>query len=266
WIPFGVRDLPDFAKPDITNGAETFTSDFIQRALEGKNWSPGFYYNPESQAAGYWLLNGDHEPFAPKVACQHGAKLTAFFNNTASAGAPEDEAYTNAAVFIRLTRSESGEYTYMGSYTSPRMSDKVGYDTMREHVPDSVLRYWASMLASSKKPDWCAKALVDHLWPMDDYAGPVPTDPVVESVDTTNLDGCSGLEARVQRGLEAWVHDLASWKKEVDMKATMLNEENLYKAFFAADADLEPGLRLWWEYLQCTGYDEELYRKLVAMK
>lgn len=33
-----------------------------------------------------------------------------------------------------------------------------------------------------------------------------------------------------------------------------------------SDMDEEPGLRLWWEYLECVGFDDEFYDKLLNLK
>ena len=37
----------------------------------------------------------------------------------------------------------------------------------------------------------------------------------------------------------------------------------LKKAFEQADADEQPGLRLWWEYLECVNWDEKFYDMMV---
>jgi hypothetical protein len=33
-----------------------------------------------------------------------------------------------------------------------------------------------------------------------------------------------------------------------------------------ADADEVPGLRLWWEYLECVGWDADFYNMLVKQQ
>ncbi|KAK3099116.1 hypothetical protein LTR53_019040, partial [Teratosphaeriaceae sp. CCFEE 6253] len=52
---------------------------------------------------------------------------------------------------------------------------------------------------------------------------------------------------------------LGDWDADARLKVGMLREENLLAAFGNADADAEPGVRLWWEYLECVGYSAEVY-------
>jgi hypothetical protein len=33
-----------------------------------------------------------------------------------------------------------------------------------------------------------------------------------------------------------------------------------------SDTDNEKGLRLWWEYLECIGFDDKFYEKLIGLK
>ena len=46
----------------------------------------------------------------------------------------------------------------------------------------------------------------------------------------------------------------------------MLKESDIIRLFKTADADLEPAIRLWFEYLKCTSYEDGLYERLVELK
>lgn len=70
----------------------------------------------------------------------------------------------------------------------------------------------------------------------------------------------------MQRALERYALKLQDWKKDTDIKATLLNEQALMQMWDKSDMDEEKGLRLWWEYLECVGFDGEFYGKLVDLK
>lgn len=148
WKPIYIASLAP-ASSDILSkipcSSETFTLDFITRILSNDNamkWSPGFYYIPkpaDTILAGrsLWLLETDHEPFLPSEPGEHGAKLTAFFNEGEGQDTrtiPDESAYANVPVFI----GSNGAYKYFGTYSQLRYSDKVDYDTLKERVPASV--------------------------------------------------------------------------------------------------------------------------------
>ncbi|KAK3697973.1 hypothetical protein LTR37_017197 [Vermiconidia calcicola] len=273
WIPFAVRQMPSPVSVAAEN-IETFPWEFLIRELGGEQWSPGFYFiskNSCLKSQAYWILEGDYEPYLPSAAGEHGAKLTAFFNGTESrlGEAPTEENYEDCPVFIRAKGGK--EYRYFGNYSQLRFSDKLDYDHLMAEVPEHVRNYWAEQLAAEGRPEWVTQALMDHFWPKPTYCGPIPTDsaintPATEATAKTASGYGEGLERRVVRALNEYADELKDWQKEVVMKAHHLTKEHLMEAFTKADADEDPGLRLWFEYLQCVKYDQEFYDFLVKLK
>ena len=272
WIPLAVRRMNPAPPLDVSQNTETFSWEFLKLTFKGEQWSPGFYFISEPSklpSNSYWVLEGEFEPYLPCGPGQHGAKLTAFFNATENAAgeAPDEENYLNVPVFV--CHAGRGEYTYLGNYSQTRFSDKLDLDITLNHVPEKVRRYWAEQLAAQGRPDWVTRALIQHFWPMPNYTGPIPTDSAVSTpaTDATRRSGGSVvLENRVVKALQDYALELKEWKKEAEMKVRHLTADNLMVAFEAADSDEEPGLRLWWEYMDFQSYDQKFYEYLVSAK
>ncbi|PIA92703.1 hypothetical protein CB0940_03931 [Cercospora beticola] len=266
WRPMAIRKLPPKSISDeaaIHN--EVFTWDFLRDLLGGKEWSPGFYFNSSKDCIlptkGYWLVDLTHEPFMPRNPGEHGAKLTAFFNETLAGDddAPDEMNYKDTPVFVS---SDGGKmYRYVGKYSQNRYSDKVGYDTMMEHIPQSVLKFHAGQLAQVGRPKWITTCLKNHFWPKPVYEGPVPT----ESEDAAAEISKSGIDCKVTKALDAYANELKEWEKSSLVKVNLLEASTILKAFNTEDILSEPGLRLWWEYLECVGYDDAFYDMLVSL-
>lgn len=275
WIPLAVRQMPP-TQIVATSNAETFTFDLIKSELGGAEWSPGFYFispsNPKSAhdlpLRSYWLLETENEPFLPTSPGPHGAKLTAFFNETIGEGKghyPEEEDYDNVPVFICTDGMKTGEYKYFGHYRQTRYSDKVDMDHLLTCVPEKVRRYHAEQLANTGRPAWVTEALKQHFWPRDEYLGPLPTDSALNT-PLTEATGTSGIEKRVIDALIDYANDLKEWEKEANLKVSLLTADSLMQAFSKADADEEPGLRLSLEYFQFLRYEQGFYEYLVKIK
>jgi hypothetical protein len=273
WQPYTIAQLTPL-NISVSNNV-TFTWEELVSHFGGNQYSPGLYYSRNEsqsrilQGRTYWLLESQYEPFAPTSPGQHGAKLTAFFNDnlTVSGDAVTEEDYSNVPVFACLEPGEG--YMYLGQYSQPRYSDKLSYSELRQHVPVRVLEYWAKQLADPHRPAWITEQLVAHFWPKEPYTGPVPTDSALTSPATGVTepnDPERVLEKRVSLALEQYARELKVWKKDAQMKVTLLTKEALMGMWNNTDVDEEKGLRLWWEYLQCVGFDEEFYQKLVGLK
>lgn len=105
--------------------------------------------------------------------------------------------------------------------------------------------------------------------PRPPYTGPIPSDSAITTPGTgvtSPRDPEQVLEKRVQRALERFALKLQDWKRDTNIKATLLNEQALMEMWDKSDMDEEKGLRLWWEYLECVGFDEEFYGRLVELK
>lgn len=273
WQPYAISQLMPLSISAAND--ETFTWEDIHHFLGGAQYSPGLYLtNDDSvnrilKGKTYWLLEGQFEPFAPKTPGQHGAKLTAFFNDTPTADGliPEEEDYANVPLFICL--DEAKGYTYLGTYSQPRYSDKLSHSELFQRVPESVLRYWASQLAEIHRPAWVTDQLIAQFWPAPTYTGPIPSDAAVETPHTGDSDPRDPeklLEKRVVRSLEQFAHELRDWKKESQLKAQFLTEDALMEMWAKSDLDEEKGMRPWWEYLECVGFDGEFYERIVDRK
>lgn len=266
---------------------QTFSWDFLQSFLAGKWWSPGFYYHPVSDgkcflpSRTYYLLDASNDPYVPCEPGAHGAKLTAFFNPENPSDVDGDEAadaFLNVPVFVTesewakrhgvATRtSAAGEptttvpnsensdnisstrYVYMGMYSQLRFSDKLDYDRLIEHVPHAIKMYWAEQLSDITRPAWVTDALMKQFVPKPEYEGPLP--------------GTGAEDDVVRKEVGRHVRDLKEWEHEARDAVKKLTREKVLEAFGAEDAADPPGLRLWWEYLECVGWDAEFYEVLA---
>lgn len=276
WKPSAMEQMPPSGVTNSSTHRETFTWEHIHHQLRGEQYSPGLYLvkptRPSKPALlngrTYWLLELSFEPFAPTKPGEHGAKLTAFFNETMDnhGNAPADSDYLDVPVFVCLGGSE---YTYMGTYSQTRFSDKLSHSELHQHIPKEVLEYWAETLSDKDRPQWVTEKLMEHFWPKPKYEGPFPTDSAIATPTTTVTEAGNpdtALEKRVVRSLQQYAQSLKDWRKDADMRVGLLSKDALMGSWKKPDIDVEPGLRLWWEYLQCTGYDEQLYNGLVARK
>jgi hypothetical protein len=261
WTPFAVSQMPSnsFLVPASTI---TFPAEMLHAHFHGDQWSPGFWFVKSDSilpSKSYWLLNHNVEPFLPSAPGQHGAKLTPFFNDTLSGNgdAPGEEHYQRVPLFIESTDANDPGFRYFGEYSQTRYSDQVGYDTLMANVPNSVRRYWAKQLSEHDRPPWVTQKLVEQFWPKPVYEGPITSSTETE---TTSRDG------RVSRALEKYGEELAEWKRESEMRVSLLTEQNIYEAFAEPDSGLEPGLRLSWEYMECVNWDDRFYEMLVQLK
>ncbi|USW54251.1 hypothetical protein Slin15195_G075700 [Septoria linicola] len=271
WRPLAIQNLdPQPISGSAAYNTETFTWSFLKELFGGKEWTPGYFFNPSKKCIlpthGYWLVDAEHEPFMPRTPGQHGAKLTAFMNNTTEGRIPEPRHYMKTPVFVSADGGKS--YRYMGTYSQHRYSDKIGYDTMMEHVPEAVRRYHAEQLAKVGRPEWVTEALMNHFWPKPVYAGPMPTDSACNTPKTIASNDGSGadLERDVKLAIEAYAQELKEWEKASAIGVSYLKIEGILDAFNVEDCQSEPGLRLWWEYLQCVGYDDDFYKMLVNLQ
>jgi hypothetical protein len=294
WQPSyirGLAPLKDLTLPPPSKTV-TFSWDFIQATFKGIEWSPGLYHIPESTGdcilptRTYYAINATYEPYLPSKPGSHGAKLTAFFNNVENTDGPA--AYENVPLFVSAAkkgdvRFKDSEYIYFGTYSQSRWSDKLDYDHIRDCVPDEVKYYWAEQLADPARPEWVTKALMKQLEPMPEYEGTLPTStangslPVDEEVQKKKLD----------KDVRAFIRELGYWEKDATVKVKLLKKENILQAFqnvslshflhmlillfkannlLKADADDVPGMRLWFEYLECVGWDAKFYQLLVNLQ
>lgn len=75
-----------------------------------------------------------------------------------------------------------------------------------------------------------------------------------------------GLERRVMRDLEGYAMQLKDHKKKTDVKVPRLSAQKLYDFMFKPDSDQKPGLRLYWEYMECVGWDSSFENMMEKFK
>ncbi|RMZ16932.1 hypothetical protein D0862_01030 [Hortaea werneckii] len=280
WIPCALRDLQPTKPTLLSDPIQTFTWEFLFNTLSGVQWSPGFYFNPNPSPSNlpptksYWLLDTPYEPFLPSQPGQPGAKITAFFNDTVPtseeeaghSAAPTEEDYLNTPIFISPdpldVPTDERRYTYFGRYSQKRFSDRIGYDTVRDHIPKTVLGFWADSLASPERPEWITRQLMRGFWPRPVYEGPV----FAEDAGETGSVGSGSEEVedeRVLYVLKGYARELGEWEREARKRVGLLKSEDLLESFEMSDAAAQPGLRLWWEYFEFVEFDREFYDGLV---
>ncbi|KAF2774395.1 hypothetical protein EJ03DRAFT_252399, partial [Teratosphaeria nubilosa] len=284
WTPHAVRAMPPSPHTGKSDpDPEYFTASELHFIFHGTEWSPGYNFVNTADPAvynllrskSYWLIDLHTDPFMPRHAGEHGAKLTAFFNQTpVGAGeGPGVENYMDVPVFVSLgeEEEEGGEkrYAYFGQYDQSRFSDRLDYDRLAENVPRGVKEFWARQLARPGRPEWVTRALMEHFWPRPRYEGPVPTDSAISTPASKREPEDPGLalEKRVVRALEAYAWELKAWEREARVKASCVSEGMVLAAFAEPDySAVAPGLRLWWEYFECRGFDGEFYAMLCRLR
>ncbi|KAF2452724.1 hypothetical protein BDY21DRAFT_294173 [Lineolata rhizophorae] len=277
WQPLAVRRLPRPPMSQLKNiplpfETKTFSLDFLQYFFGGFQHTPGMYYIPKKEghsilpSRSYYLMDSIHEPYLPKGPGEHGAKLTAFFNDNATDFFEDGDRspYEGVPLFIcgspymkAQKNSERIQYIYCGHYTQNRWSDKLDYDRMMEQVPNEVREYHAEELCKLGRPGWVTYRLTEHFWPKPQYDGLLPL-----SIDLdTDKDRQDFLH-----DVGSYICELHHWQKGLEAKAVRLKKKSIMKAFEAPDAGNPKGLRLWWEYLKCDGWESTFYNLLVKVQ
>ncbi|KAF2260708.1 hypothetical protein CC78DRAFT_536192 [Lojkania enalia] len=235
----------------------TFDEDFLNNFFGGKAHGYGTYVVEKKVGSGppivscYYKWDRKIEPYSPEIPGEHGAKLSLVMPEN-----PEDEYYyfqfgtifQEVPLFIRgnpTVPGGEGRYVYFGHYTQSRWSDRLDYDRQKQCVPASVKAWWAEQLAARGCPDWARDKLREHF-----FSDTKPTIPD----DATEDD------------IKRYIESLASWKKNSMLKISLLKKETILSAFDRADADEEPGLRFWWEYLECVDWNVGFYELLKTVQ
>ncbi|KAF2113302.1 hypothetical protein BDV96DRAFT_662330 [Lophiotrema nucula] len=278
WMPLVVTQwdpLPTTTTSTIPPSTDTVTfhPDFLRNVFGGITWSYGLQYIEPNPAAGppmlknrtYYTIDAKYEPCLPPSPGQHGAKLTAFFNENPEEkyGEEGECSFEDVPMFV-ATLNEAGKprYTYYGNYTQARWSDKLDYDRMVQVVPAIVKDWWAEELSAQGRPEWVTDALKKHFFPMPTYDGHL-----LEQTEGSELTVATDVQiAKVEKDVKKYVEMLTEWERDASLKTSLIDKEYILAAFEQADADEPPPLRLWWEYLQCVNWDKDFYDLLVQLQ
>lgn len=235
-LPLYIRTLDPLSNPLLRSTLplagtqlETFHLSFLTSFLGGKEHSPGLWYNSTGnrglkkswKGKTYYVVDASVEPFLPLQPGAHGAKLSVVFNGFED---EKDAGRMYAAVPLFVCTAATGhegeekEYTYFGSYSQTRWSDKLDADRVQEVVPENVKRFWAEKLADRERPEWMTKALMEHFWPRPGYEGEL-----LRRRGTTMSD--------MEQEVNNYIVELVEWQEEARMKVRFLKEDDIMEAF-----------------------------------
>ncbi|KAL1598724.1 hypothetical protein SLS60_007865 [Paraconiothyrium brasiliense] len=283
WKPQYIASLPELdptISSKIPSTPMSFSGDFLRNHLGGIIWGPGLVFIPPPQPSilpdrVYYTVDPTHDPHLPSAPGQHGAKLVPFFNiapeDNLDFDLPEDyDSSSNVPLFVlQDVPGPDGKtrkrYVYYGHYTQSRWSDKLDYDRMVDCVPTSVREYWAEELSASGRPEWVSDALRKHFCPAPAYHGALPAVAEDEGGSVAEEE-MAAREEKVARDVNRHVKLLRVWKKEADMRTSLIRKDFILTAFDRADADDPAALRLWWEYLECVDWRVDFYNTLVTLQ
>lgn len=247
WSPHFLTTLKPLSTDleiPIAGQTVTFHPQFLDEHLGGTTWSPGLKFVPGEQFCiiknrTYYVLDPTIEPYLPEKPGQHGAKLTAFFNES-----PEDvygdlpnnggNSYEDVPMFVK----QNGRYAYFGNYSQTRWSDKLDYDTMMARVPQHIKEYWASELTSPVRPAWITEELKKHFFKKPEYEGRIyPAANAEEDATVTSEDEVK-LNSKMTKDVERYVEELREWEREAKMKTAMIKKQFILDAFDAVSLQL----------------------------
>lgn len=269
WKPLTIRNMPELPPDHMAliptpSGMQTFSLDFIQATFGGESWSPGMFFIPKNAlrcslpGRTYYLLDARYDPYLPSHPGEHGAKLTPFFNENPLNDAADDIAYTDVPLFICASPSSvdpnKGRYVYFGHYSQTRWSDRLDFDRLTENVSRDVKMYWAEELSARGRAQWLTEALKKYFWPKPTYKGSI--------LKTFPAEG-TPVYQKVMSQFKTFMQEMADWEEEAKENVESLKKEDILEAFDREDANDFPGLRLFWEYLQCVGWKHDFYQYLL---
>lgn len=246
--PLFIANLPQLPSETLSRIPSTsvdFAPEFIRNQLGGDLWSPGFNFIAPPQTSivpnrAYYTVDPTHDPYLPEAPGRHGAKLVPFFNinpeDHTEFHLPDDyDSSSEVPLFVlRSVPDGSGKlrkrYVYYGHYAQSRWSDRLDYDRMRQCVPDSVREHWAEELSASGRPEWVTEALQKHFYPSPDYAGTLPGHLENEGGSVTEEE-FAYRDQKVTKDISRYVEKLRTWKKEVNMRTSMIRKDFILGAF-----------------------------------
>jgi hypothetical protein len=256
WKPHYLTTLPTLPDNVLSTipprqSMVTFSSEFLSNVLGGEMWSPGLkFVKPAGPCIlknrTYYTLNAANEPYLPKTAGEHGAKLTAFFNNSPDEVYPELQikSYEDVPMFVEH-KDATGRtrYMYFGDYSQTRWSDKLDNDTMRARVPQQIKEHWAKELTATPREQWVTDALKKHFFPKPEYDGRLYAPPNADDNESVKSAEERKDCARMEKDVQNYIEELKDWEREASMKTAMIKKQFILDAFDAVSSSgfLFPG-------------------------
>ena len=303
-LPYYIQKLSSPAltsldkNPLPVHSMQTFSFEFLRGHLGGHEWAPGFFADSEAlpsllgkarhlevltskrsskdgtnadqksikakeKGAGttYYIVDTQLQPFVPSSPGQHGALLAGFLHDFDDSG----DRYKDVPIFVSLpssdpqtshsTPTESKQYIYVGSYTQSRWSDRLSAAEYHNHVPASLARFWATLLSNPDRPECLTEQLPSAL------GGPKPT---YDGVLPPSIDKAGLWKRMVEDDIRDYLEDLKAWSEDADEALKNLTIKDALELFDSSDCDETPGIRFWWEYLECTGFERNFYYALAS--
>jgi hypothetical protein len=210
------------------------------------------------------IIDGSHEPLLPSVPGEHGTQISAFLQSLEDELATEEN-LTHIPLFIKCG---DGGFKYYGTYREPRYSDRLGANEMLD-LPYYVKRHWAKKIGAGHKPRWAIHA-IQEAWPKtligwvdEGVKAIIPYSPNLEvELGEPMKSNISDLEAE-----EVTAEDILQSFENVGSLFIHLSQVlDLHTNHFQPDMGDKPAMRLYYEYLQCDGYDRAFYEALIAKK
>ncbi|KAI9722515.1 MAG: hypothetical protein M1828_004762 [Chrysothrix sp. TS-e1954] len=285
--------------PLPVHSMQTFSHAFLTTHLGGEEWSPGFFANsphlpsllgkarhvdlkPSKSTPGkpsnidlaalkaqqkgtgttYYIIETSLQPYAPSSPGAHGALVAAFLHDFEESG----DRYKDVPVFISappspgttpsaVPKEPEKRYIYIGSYTQSRWSDRLSSTEYHRLLPPPIRQSWARLLANPDRPAWLSEVLRAHL------AGPRPP---YEGVVPAELDKAGLWKRVVEADVKTWMGELREWEADADAAVQGLTVEGVKRLMERSDCDESPGVRFWWEYLECVGFERNFYYALAS--
>ena len=220
----------------------------------------------------YAMYVFDHEtnPYLPMEAGKHGAAISPFIRELDDDMKQAEKLYDNVPLFVHLPNSFDADgkklYAYLGNYSQTRWSDQLDVNRAEDEIVDHVKRHWAEVLTSPSRPQWLTNKLVDHLYPKPEYTGKLPPCKPEEVDDYFT----KAFDPR-NRVSQEFVKDMSNFfglmfDREEDKQEVLddLTIEGVLKLFSEPDAAMPPGLRFFYEYLICVGFERYFYYALAS--
>ncbi|KAJ8604950.1 hypothetical protein MRB53_041626 [Persea americana] len=243
----------------------SFPMSFLTTILGANDRQIGFHFpisSPMTSAKGYYLASRDLEAFLPAQPGADGLRLLPIINDDADIVTDAQEsdqhsAYCRSHLFISIGPQEGEDeehFIYYGDYNQPRFSDTLSY-AEQLHFPADLKRYWAQQLTSPTRPSWVTRVLRDHFFPKPSYEEPMPV---------VRTDGTRANDAEMDVAWHAYKSELSDWQRDSQRDVEALREEDILESFEQPDAGFPPGMRMYWEYLQCVGFDRNFYYAMAS--
>ncbi|KAI9732567.1 MAG: hypothetical protein M1834_003903 [Cirrosporium novae-zelandiae] len=237
-MPLLIRQLTEVA--DSIYPEQSFNLRFLRKFL---NWDLAdldcFCHAKEDSAeipVGLIVSATASQPCLPTKPGQHGAKLIGVLCRK-----HDPDLQQKFPLFIGKGRDK---YIYFGEYREPSFPNILSLEEMAR-LPEEVkqgISYELYTQCRNSMSGCCFQFLKDTLWPytIDVNTGAAPT-----------------------QELSAIGKDVKTWDITTDKNMSKLKSRDFEAFLQEPDSSPNPTLHLGWQYLECIGYDQDFYNRLL---